>query len=60
MIGGIALLGTVTATFASWLIEAVRDEAEATETQLDSVMADMAALRERLDRVLEEHSESSA
>ena len=59
MVGGIALLGTVTATFASWLIEAVRDEAQETETQLDAVQADLTALRERLDRVLVEHGEPS-
>ena len=54
MIGGIALLGTVTATFASWLVEAVREEAEETEDQLDAVQAELAAVRERLDRVLGE------
>ena len=54
MIGGIALLGTVTATFASWLVNAVRDEQEETEIQLDAVMAELHAVRERLDRVLEE------
>ena len=31
MIGGIALLGTVTATLASWLVEAVAAEKEQTE-----------------------------
>lgn len=54
MIGGIALLGTVTATFASWLVEAVRGDEEETGVQLDEVQAELVALRERLDRVLEE------
>ncbi len=54
MIGGIALLGTVTATFASWLVEAVREEADETEDQLYVVQAEVRALRDRLDQVLEE------
>jgi len=53
MIGGIALLGTVTATLASWLVEAVRDEAEQTDDRVDAVHAEVMALRARLDRVLE-------
>ena len=57
MFGGIALLGTVTATFASWLVEAVREEADETEDQLDVVLGELAALRQRLDRVLEEMTE---
>jgi voltage-gated potassium channel len=56
MIGGIALLGTVTATFASWLVNAVRDEQEETETQLDAIQAELQAVRERLDRVLGERA----
>ena len=57
MVGGIALLGTVTATFASWLVNAVRDEQEETEDQLDIVRAELRALHERLDRVLEDSHE---
>jgi voltage-gated potassium channel len=60
MFGGIALLGTVTATFASWLIEAVREEADETEDQLDAVNLELAKLRERLDRVLAERQSPSA
>jgi voltage-gated potassium channel len=56
MVGGIALLGTVTATFASWLVNAVRDEQEETETQLDAVQAELLELRDRLDRVLGERA----
>jgi voltage-gated potassium channel len=53
-LGGIALLGAVTATFASWLIEAVREENDETESRLDDVRAELVAIHERLDRVLEE------
>lgn len=56
MIGGIALLGTVTATFASWLVNAVRDEQEETETELDAIQAELRVVRERLDRVLGERA----
>jgi len=52
MIGGIALLGVVTATFASWLVERVSeaDEAEqlATRAQVDALAAEVRALREAL------------
>jgi hypothetical protein len=54
MIGAIALLGTVTATLASWLVEAVREEADETEDQIDAALAEVRALNDRLDRVLEE------
>jgi voltage-gated potassium channel len=60
MFGGIALLGTVTATFAAWLVEAVREEADETEDQLDVVLAELAAVRHRLERVLEERDGPSA
>lgn len=56
MVGGIALLGTVTATFASWLVNAVRDEQEETEDRLEIVRSEVRSLRERLDRVLEERA----
>jgi voltage-gated potassium channel len=60
MFGGIALLGTVTATFASWLVEAVREEADETEDQLDVVLAELAAVRHDLERVLAERDGPSA
>ena len=53
MIGGIALLGTVTATLASWLVEAVQEEAGNTDDHMAAVHAEVVALRDRLDRVLE-------
>ncbi|MGN6607339.1 MAG: potassium channel family protein [Jatrophihabitans sp.] len=49
MIGGIALIGVVTATFASWLIDRVRDVADeeqaATRADLEALRAELAALR---------------
>lgn len=52
MVGGIALLGVVTATLASWLVERVAeaDEAEqaATRAQVDALAAEVRALREAL------------
>ena len=50
MIGGIALLGTITATIASWLVEQVseRDEANQVATQ-----AQVAELTNRIDHLTE-------
>ncbi|MGN6408330.1 MAG: potassium channel family protein [Curtobacterium sp.] len=52
MIGGIALLGVVTATLASWIIEQVgqRDEAaqSATRREIRELTAEVRALREEL------------
>ena len=50
MIGGIALLGTITATIASWLVEQVseRDEANQAATQ-----AQVAELTNRIDHLTE-------
>ncbi|MFN3338358.1 MAG: potassium channel family protein [Dietzia sp.] len=53
MIAGIALLGVVTATLASWIVERVGqyDEANqaATQAQVKQLSADIAALREELN-----------
>lgn len=56
MVSGIALLGTVTASVASWLIEAVAEEsAEAAqaagETDLEEVLVEVRALRSELAAV---------
>ncbi|MCC4249801.1 MULTISPECIES: potassium channel family protein [Microbacterium] len=59
MIGGIALIGVVTATLASWIVERVSVEAEqvsveaeqasvATETQVEAMRAEIAELKELL------------
>lgn len=54
MVGGIALLGVVTATLASWMVqtveEASEDEATATRTQVDGLAAEVRALRTELAR----------
>jgi voltage-gated potassium channel len=50
MIAGIALLGVVTATLASWLVERVSaentDERTATAAQVDALMTEVRAPRE--------------
>ncbi len=48
MVGGIALLGVVTATLASWLVERVAEETEANDVQLTR---EIAALREQVARL---------
>lgn len=52
MVGGIALLGTVTATFASWLVDAVQaydDEEDASETE--ALRAEVERLRLAVERL---------
>ncbi len=53
MVAGIALLGVVTATIASWLVERVTEAAEideaATRAQVDHLAEEVAALREALE-----------
>ncbi len=62
MLGGIALLGVVTASIASWFVETVRESdreaaedvernVELTEAQLDTVLAELRAVRARLDEL---------
>ncbi|MFN3600100.1 MAG: potassium channel family protein [Dietzia sp.] len=55
MLAGIALLGVVTATLASWIVDRVSelDEANqtATQSQVSRLSADIAALREELGRL---------
>lgn len=52
MVGGVALLGIVTATIASWLVERVAEATEAeesaTRSQVEKLTAEVAALREEL------------
>ena len=52
MIGGIALIGVVTATLASWIVQRVSVEAEevsaATEAQVETMRAEIAELKEIL------------
>ena len=48
MVGGIALLGVITATLASWLVERVADETDAKDDQL---AREVASLREQVARL---------
>lgn len=61
MVGGIALLGTVTATIASWLVEAVASEKEQTEDVQEAIHRLEAKIDElrALQTSLSESSESS-
>lgn len=52
MLGGIALLGVVTATIAAWFVDRlqdVEDATEASEVTLDAVLSELVAVRARLD-----------
>ncbi len=53
MLGGIALLGVVTATLASWIIDRVREEKEAeraaTWAQVEALISEVRQLRQRQD-----------
>ena len=52
MVAGIALLGVVTASIASWFVESVRAndrETERVEAQLAEVLVELKELRARLD-----------
>ena len=53
MVGGIALLGVVTATFASWLLDAVRAEQEAGQDQTEDLRAEIRDLHAKVDRLLD-------
>ena len=59
MVAGIALLGVVTASIASWFVESVRAsdrEAERVEAQLAEVLAELKAVRAQLDAVAPDRS----
>ncbi|PZR52678.1 two pore domain potassium channel family protein [Xylanimonas oleitrophica] len=53
MVAGIALLGVVTATLASWLVESVAAEQEAREAATPATSAEVAALRAEVVRLRE-------
>jgi voltage-gated potassium channel len=55
MIGGIALLGTVTATLASWLVETV----EAEKQQAEDLHAIVRRLEAKVDRLEAGHKTTS-
>lgn len=52
MVGGLALIGVVTATLASWIVQRVSVEAQeasaATETQVESLRSEIAELKQLL------------
>ncbi|MCH1868472.1 potassium channel family protein [Nocardioides sp. CFH 31398] len=48
MIGGVTLLGTVTATLASWLVGAVREETDESTREIEALRAEVRSLTERL------------
>ena len=55
MLGGITLLGVVTATLASWLVEAV----EAEQQESDDMRAEIRTLHHKLDQLVSQQSEPS-
>jgi len=58
MIGGVALIGVVTASFAAWFIDRVQDQDEAeqaaTRRDIHRTQRDLAAIMERLDTLTAE------
>lgn len=50
MIGGVALIGVVTASFAAWFIDRVRDEEEELQTATQHDLAEIAARLDELTR----------
>lgn len=63
MIGGVALIGAVTATLASWIVSLVEEEnAEqeaATQAQVAALQQQVSELSQRIDRLLEERGSGS-
>ena len=55
MLGGITLLGVVTATLASWLVEAV----EAEQQESDDMRAEIRTLHQKLDQLVSQQREPS-
>lgn len=55
MVGGVALIGAVTASFASWLIDRVRDIE--TSTQAPTIR-DLEALTRKVDRLIAVHEDT--
>ena len=58
MIGGVALIGVVTATLASWIVSLVEEESAeqeaATQAQVAALPRQVGELSERIDRLLED------
>lgn len=49
MVGGIALLGAVTAALASWLVDAVRDETEETNREVEDLRVEIRRLADLIE-----------
>ena len=58
MIGGVALIGVVTATLASWIVSLVEEESAeqeaATQAQVAALQRQVSELSERIDQLLED------
>jgi voltage-gated potassium channel len=50
MIGGVALIGVVTASFAAWFIDRVRDEEDEVQAATQRDLAEIAARLDALTR----------
>ncbi|MBX7448030.1 potassium channel family protein [Mycolicibacterium sp. 3033] len=63
MIGGISLVGSITATLASWIVQRVSDEDEqsrsVTTAHVDALLSEIGELREEVRRLRSETSESN-
>ncbi len=63
MIGGISLVGIVTATLASWIVQRVAEEdtanQAATVAQIEQLREEIGRLRESLDTSTRERTEGS-
>ena len=61
MIGGISLVGSITATLASWIVQRVSDEDEegraVTTAHVDALLNEIGELREEVRRLRHETSE---
>ena len=53
MVGGIALLGVVTATLASWLLDAVRAEQAVGQDETEDLRAEIRELHAKVDQLLD-------
>lgn len=61
---GIALIGAVTATLASWIVEKISDQTvradTATAAQVEQLRTELAGIRQMLQVVADEHCASSS
>lgn len=55
MIGGVALLGVVTGSFATWLVDKVKASEEMTQAATRRDIADLSSKIDALNRRLDQH-----